>query len=243
MVVTDIKIEYSQTLLGYLWWLLDPLMYTLVYVFLVRVVFNRGDALYPLFVLSALVPWKLVTASVSGAVNSIRARIALSRNVKVPYLLFPLADSVGSIVRFLGGLVLMILATGLYGIAPGWHLLALIPVVALSFLFVAGLAVIVADLAVFFGDVRNILQFGLRLWFYLSPGLYSIGDVPPAFRPIYALNPLGALFDVYRSILLDRGLPPWSSVGLLAAYIVPIWVLGLWRLSRNEKRYAKVGQE
>lgn len=243
MVWSDFKVEYSQTLLGYLWWLLDPLMYTLVYVFLVRVVFSRGDALYPVFVLSALVPWKLVTSTMGGAVNSIRGRLSLSRSARIPQLIFPLADSVGSLIRFAGGLVLVVGATLIYGLAPGWHLFALVPVVLLTFLFTAGLGVVIADLAVFFGDVRNILQFGLRLWFYLSPGLYSLESVPEQFRFFYTVNPLTYVFDLYRTVLLQRSLPEWSSILILLAYVVPIWALGLWRLGRNEKRYLKVSPE
>jgi ABC-type polysaccharide/polyol phosphate export permease len=92
---------------------------------------------------------------------------------------------------------------------------------------------------VYFRDLQNILVFGLRLWFYLSPALFSIADrIPPTLRPIYMLNPFSSLFNAYKNILV-RGLPPsvyiWAALGFGVVFLA----FGLWLFDKMEHRLAK----
>jgi len=113
-------------------------------------------------------------------------------------------------------------------------------IIVIQLLFTLGLAVVFSVVGVYFRDLQNILQFGLRMWFYLSPGLFSIADrIPPRLRTIYMiLNPFASLFNAYKNILV-RGLPPSQYIWIVFMLGVLILGFGFWLFDRKEADLAK----
>ena len=240
LTLSTLKSGQHNTVLGYIWWVLDPLLLMLVYVLLVEVVFDRGVENYPVFVLCAVVPWKWFSTSLSGSMSSLVGRERLMKQVVFPKMVLPLAQVLANLAAFFFGLLVLIAFVLGSGIGLTWTVVSLPVVVAGQFLVVTGLALLLSALNVFFRDLRNLSRYGLRLWFYLSPSLYTIDRVPERFRDVYLLNPFARIFTAYRDILLHRGTPASEDLLWILGVGAVVLVVGLVAFQWASPRFAKV---
>jgi lipopolysaccharide transport system permease protein len=249
LVQADIRKKGADTLLGNLWWLLDPLLQLLVYVVLVQVIFQVRVPDYALFVFSAILPWKWFSSSVNDAILSVTSQDRLIKQVKFPKIVLPLAAVMAGIANFAFGLVpLLGLMIVFYAdrLSP---LLLLIPIVAVVQLaFTTAVALVVGSVNVFFRDIGNLARHGLRIWFYLSPGLYSldrVAEVSPGLAALLRLNPFTVLFEAYRAVIYgtpDGGptLPDWGALAALLVVSLVLVSLATVFFKRLEPFFAKV---
>lgn len=247
LVQADIRKKGADTLLGNLWWVLDPLLQMAVYVVLVSVVFNRGTADYPLFIFAAILPWKWFQSTVQDAITSVTGADRLIRQIQFPKLVLPVASAGAGVVNFLFGLIpLAALMLLLYRDRLSATLL-LIPLIAVvQFVFNLAIAVGLAAINVFYRDVGNLSRHALRLWFYLSPSLYGIEDLRrasgeiPVVGDLLLANPFAILFTAYRDVIYDERIPDWT--GLIALLVASLILLAVTTLlfKRVEPSFAKV---
>ncbi len=243
----DLQKRGSDTLLGNVWWVLDPLLTMGVYVVLVTVIVRSTRDAYPLFIFCAILPWKWFSSSVAGAVTSITSKERVIKQIHFPKIVLPLSDVLAGVVGF--GFGLMPLAVLLVFFYPS-HLtpwVVLIPVVAaVQFILTLGLAVIGAALTVFFRDIGNFVGHVLRIWFYLSPALYGTDQVEalaqkhPELIGLYNLNPFAALFESYRNLIYYGRPPTWDLLGLVVVESFVILVAAVLVFRRLEPSFAKV---
>jgi ABC-type polysaccharide/polyol phosphate export permease len=254
LVQADVRKKGSDTLLGNVWWILDPLLQMLVYVILVSVIFARPQPDYPLFVFAAILPWKWFTTSIGDSISSVVGKGPLIRQLQFPKVVLPLAATFAGIVNFAFGMIpLMGLLLLFYRdrLSP---LLLLIPVIAfVQLVFTLSLSLVLSALNVFVRDIGNIARHVLRLWFYLSPGLYSIQLLEqsevlqrhPVLLTILQLNPFAILFTAYRDVIYgtpDGGpIPPdWQALAALLGVSTVLTLVALVVFKRLEPSFAKV---
>jgi ABC-type polysaccharide/polyol phosphate export permease len=245
LVRADLKKSGADTLLGNLWWILDPLLQMVVYVVLVTVIFKISKEAYPLFVFSAILPWKWFSSSINDGIMSVTSRERIIKQVKFPKIVLPVAATVGGIANFAFGLIpLMALMLLFYREKITWYLLLIPAIAAVQFVFSLACAITVAGVNVFFRDIANMARHALRLWFYLSPALYSYHDVAGRagglVGKIMVLNPWTPLFESYRDVIYDGTMPNW--LWLFALLLASTVFLGLAMLffKRVEPSFAKV---
>jgi len=253
LVRADIKKKGADTFLGNLWWVLDPLLQMLVYVIFVSIIFQRPTPDYPLFVLAAILPWKWFTSSTNDATTSVTSQGSLIRQIQFPKIVLPMAATSAAVVGFAFSVIPLIGIMLLYPHRLSFFIL-LIPVVAVvQYLFTLGVGLIVAGVNVFFRDLGNVLRHFLRLWFYLSPGLYSLQmletsgvfEQHPYLLRILQLNPFATLFEAFRALIYGTPeggphLPDFGSLGALAVASLILIAIGCIVFKRLEPMYAKV---
>jgi ABC-type polysaccharide/polyol phosphate export permease len=247
LVQADVRKKGADTLLGNLWWVLDPLLQMAVYVVLVSVVFDRAVPDYPLFIFAAILPWKWFQSTVQDAITSVTGADRLIRQIQFPKLVLPVASAVAGVVNFAFGLIpltalMLLLYRDRISLA-----LVLIPLIgAIQFAFNVAVAVGLAAINVFYRDVGNLSRHALRLWFYLSPGLYAVevlrdtaGDIPVVGALLLA-NPFAILFTAYRDVIYNEVAPDWTALGalLLASLVLLAFTTLLFK--RTEPSFAKV---
>jgi ABC-type polysaccharide/polyol phosphate export permease len=253
LVQADIHKMGADTFLGNFWWVIDPLLQMVVYVVFVSLILSNKTPDYPLFILSAILPWKWFTSTITDASQSVVSQGPLIRQIQFPKLVLPVATTTASVVGFAFGLVPLAAIMLLYPhrISP---FLLFVPVIGVvQYVFGLGLALIVGAVNVFFRDLGNVLRHALRLWFYLSPGLYSLSvldssDVfraSPVLRTIAHLNPFAVLFEAYRAVIYGKpNAPPHApdlqSLVILLVVSVVLLALGTIVFKRLEPTYAKV---
>ena len=247
IVRADLKKHGADTVLGNVWWILDPLLQLAVYVVLVSVIFKQPMEAFPLFAFAAILPWKWFSSSVNEAIASVVSRERIIKQVKFPKIVLPYASTVSGIVNFVFGMIpLLALILLFYPDHLSWTLL-LIPVVAVvQFLFTLAVAIVLGGLNVFYRDIGNLFKHVLRMWFYLSPALYSadrIAQLSANHREIgqiYGLNPWTVLFEAYHDVIYYGRVPDWTALlAVSGASLVALAVAVLF-FKRVEPAFAKV---
>ena len=253
LVQADIKKKGADTLLGNFWWVLDPLLQMGVYVVFVSLILDVKTPDYPLFILSAILPWKWFTTSIGDAANSVVSQEKLIKQIQFPKLVLPVAATTAGVVGFAFGLLPLAAIMLLYAdrISP---FLILIPIIAfVQYVFTLGMAFLVSAINVFFRDLGNILRHFLRLWFYLSPALYSLSVVDasatfqqnPLLRTLAHANPFAVLFESYRAVIYGQPegpphAPDWLPLFALLGASIVLLAIGAIVFKRLEPTYAKV---
>ncbi len=253
LVQADIKRRGANTFLGNLWWVLDPLLLMLVYVVLVAIIAQRPVDDYPLFIFAAILPWKWFTSAVTDSTGSIVNQHRLIKQIAFPKVVLPIAAVTAGVVGFGFGMVTLagIMLLYLDRLSP---LILLVPVIAVvQYVFTLGVALLVAAGNVFVRDLANVMRHLLRLWFYLSPGLYSLAmleEVPffqenPVLITLASLNPFAILFEAYRSVIYGTPdgppvMPDWAALGILLVVSIGFVAVATVVFKRLEPTFAKV---
>jgi ABC-type polysaccharide/polyol phosphate export permease len=256
LVQAEMKKRGSDTILGNLWWILDPLLQMVVYVVFIAIVARLGTAPdYPLFIFAAILPWKWYSAVISDATTAVVRHDKLIRQIAFPKLVLPTATTAAGVVGFVWGLVpLLLLLLLVYPHRLSIMLLWLPVIAVVQFLFTLASAILVSAANVFFRDLGNAVSHGLRLWWFLSPGLYSLSALQdikivqenPALAFIAGFNPFAVLFEAYRAVVYgsgDGGLPhppDLVALGFMLAGSLAFLGLCIVFFKRVEPDFAKV---
>jgi homopolymeric O-antigen transport system permease protein len=253
LVQADIRKKGADTILGNLWWIMDPLLQMGVYVVFIALILSVKTPDYPLFIFSAILPWKWFTSTVTDASQSVTSQGSLIRQIQFPKIVLPAATSTAAVVGFVFGLIPLGAIMLLYPhrLTP---FLLFIPIVAVvQYAFTLGLALLVGAINVFFRDLGNVLRHLLRVWFYLSPGLYSLSvldasatfQANPILRVLAHANPVATLFEAYRAVIYGtpNGSPHAPDLVALLTLLIASFVLlafGTIVFKRLEPSYAKI---
>jgi len=252
LVQADLKKKGSDTVLGNIWWILDPLLQMVVYVILVSVIFQRTTPDYPLFIFAAILPWKWFTSSVYDAITSVVGQERLIKQIQFPKIILPTATTFAGVANFAFGMIPLAGLLVLFYSDRISPTLVFIPLIAaVQFVFTLAFSFVVAGINVFFRDIANVSRHALRLWFYLSPGLYSaaaiekLRETNPLIADVMAINPFYTFFESYRNVIYGTptGAPSMPLWGHLAAWLagsVVLLVLATLLFKRLEPAFAKV---
>ena len=254
LVQADMRRRGADTLLGNFWWVLDPLLQMVVYAIFITIV-ARGHGIedYPLFIFSAILPWKWFSASVTDATGSVVSQERLIKQIQFPKIVLPVAATTAGVVGFAFGLIPLLGLLLIYNDRLTPYVL-LVPVIAVvQYVFTLGIALLVAAGNVFFRDLGNVSGHVLRLWWFLSPGLYSLTFLDsvhlvqeyPIIKTIAELNPFAILFQAYRQVIYGSadgppGFPNWGALAFLGVMSVVLLGLTTVIFKRLEPNFAKV---
>jgi len=238
----EIQIRYKQSLLGTAWALLQPLslmvIFSVIFGYLLKV--QSGGVPYPLFVYSSLLPWTFFANAINNSVPSLISNLNLVTKIYFPREILPLAGIGAAFVDFLVGAVLYIFMMVIYGI-PARVVLSWIPLlIFVQLLLTIGVSLIASTVIVFFRDVRFVVPLVLQVWMYLSPVIYPLETIPEKWRGLYLLNPIAALIDGYRRVILYGTTPQWQYLvpGLVISVI--IFIGGYLFFKRMEPIFADI---
>lgn len=243
LVGAELKQTHADTLFGQLWWILDPLLQMAVYFVLVVIIFNKPIPGFPLFIFVAILPWKWFTASINEAMLSVTGRQALIRQIQFPKIILPTAAVVAGTMSFLFGLIALAIVYVFYLDRISIWLLCLPLIAAIQFLFTLALGILFSALNAFFRDIQNVLSHVLRLWFYLSPALYSrdmFEKAHPTAAAILAFNPFAVLFESYRAVTYGTSAPNWIGLALLLAASLVMLAVAIILFKRVEPAFARI---
>ncbi len=237
----DIKIRYKQTLLGFVWAILQPFMLMVVFTFMLHGVGKvAGDPNlpYPIFSFSGLVLWQYFSDSVSRSAISLVSNNVLVSKVYFPRLAAPLSGVVAPMLDFTIAFVMLVGMMAWYGIAPTalmpWALLfmAMTAITALAF------GVWLAALNVEFRDVGYAVPLLMQIWMFAGPVAFSAANVSGVRRWVFALNPMGGIILGFRRAMLGHGPFEWWMVGVGFGITVVVLVTGLMYFARVERTFA-----
>ena len=236
----ELKAESHRYYLGILWWLIEPIIYMLVFYFVFGVLFQRGTEDFVPFLLTGLAFWHWFQSTVMQSADTISANRFLLNQVFVPKYVFPAVVLLKNTTKFSIVLCILILFLLVYGIAPSPSWLAAAPVLAVGGALVAGISLLVASITPFVPDLRVLLDNGLRAMLFMSGIFYDIDSFETPYQAVFQLNPVAVLIDNLRTVLLDGQAPGWWQLGGILLAASCIGAAGLAVMRANESRYAKI---
>jgi lipopolysaccharide transport system permease protein len=236
----DIKVRYSQSLLGAAWAILQPLslmlIFNLVFGYFIRI--PTGDIPYPIFSYAALLPWTFLASSMSFALPSLVSNMNLVTKIYFPRETLPVSAVLAGVIDFVVAAAVFAGMLIYYRI-PFYGTLIFLPVlVALQMLLTVGIVLFASALNVFYRDIRFVVPLVMQLWMYATPVIYPPSIIPARYRTLYMLNPMAGLIEGYRTVALRGGYPNWHDTGLAALVSLAAFVLGYWYFKRVEWQFA-----
>ena len=254
LVQADIQKRGADTLLGNVWWVLDPLLQMIVYVVFVSIIAPRPVPDYPLFIFAAILPWKWFSASITDSTSSIVRNDQLIKQIQFPKLVLPVSATTAGIVSFAFGTLALGILMLFFSDRITPYLL-FIPVIAtVQFVFTLAMSLLVSAGNVFFRDLGNVETHVMRLWWFLSPGLYSLAafDQIAIFKEhqwlatLASANPFAILFEAYRAVIYGtvqgppNSPPNMASLAVLLVVSLALLALTTYIFKRLEPNFAKV---
>ncbi len=230
LVARDLKVRYRNSVLGFLWCLLNPLLMTAVLTFVYTVLMKVTNIPnYPVFLLIGMLAWNFHATATMGAITSIVGNSGLVMKVYFPREVLPVSAVLSNAVNFVLALIALFAMLFVFRIHLSLTLLLLPVILFVQIVFASGFALFLAALTVFYRDVEIIMETILLAWFFLSPIIYPMNLVFPAYtRLMYIINPMASIIEAYRNVLYSGGMPGLDFLGrtfveslilLVAAYI------------------------
>ena len=241
LVWRDVKVLYAQTILGFLWAILQPLIqiviFTIVFGTVAKV--STDGIPYILFSTVAIIPWTYMSQSMTQSSQSLILGQHMLGKVYFPRLIFPLTSVLAKLVDF-GISMLIILGVILYyRVLPTWNLLLFPLFVMLMVSISAGVGMWLSAMAIRFRDVKLAMPFVVRMLMYTAPIVYSASSIPETYRIIYSLNPIVGVIEGYRACLLGTPMPwPYIWPGVITAII--LLISGAFYFKRMERVFVDV---
>lgn len=241
MVARDLTVRYSNSALGVLWSLFNPLLMTAVYTLVFTFLFRNSIAHFPIFFLAGLLPWNFFVGATLGSVGSIAGNGHLISRVYFPRDILPLAVVLANLVNFLLAFIILFALALVYRLPLNLSLFALPVVILLQCGFCFGLGLFLAALNVHFRDTQQVVEVLVQAWFFVTPIIYPIEFIKTVeLRVIVeALNPMAALIGGYRAILYAGQFPDWRVLEVTALEVLVLLVFGYWFFHKNSANFVE----
>jgi lipopolysaccharide transport system permease protein len=237
----DLRVRYSQTVLGAAWALMNPVVSVLLLYFVFTVIARVNTYHIPplLFTMAGLYAWNYFSRVVSEAGGSIIGAQSLVKKIYFPRLIIPLSKALSATVDLLVVLFILVVMIVMYSMPVSWNMLYLIPFTVLIILAGMAFGIWVSALTIRYRDFNHILPLVLRIGIFLSPIAYSASDVPAPYKVWYHLNPLASIIEGIRWAAFDT---PYDTQYLWMAVFIIVAALasGIWYFIRMEQYIADI---
>lgn len=241
LVWRDIKVLYAQTILGFSWAILNPLiqivLFTVIFGNVAKV--STDGIPYVLFSTVAIIPWTYMSEAMVHSSQSLVSGQNMLGKVYFPRIIFPLTPVLSKLVDFGISLLILVSVMVYYEVAPTWNLIWLPVFVLMMIMVPAAVGMWLSALAIRFRDVKFAMQYMIRLLIYSGPILYTATSIPEQYRMLYSLNPIVGVIEGFRAVLLGTSIP-WQFIlpGMVTAVV--LLVTGAAYFRRMERVFADV---
>lgn len=174
LVRKELKVRYKNSTLGFLWSMLNPAMYLVVFYVVFQLVLKAGIPYFPVYLLSGLLAWNLFSASLAGATGSITGNASLVNKVWFPRAILPLASIGANFVHFLLQGLVLVIALVVFRFDVDWgYLWLVVPAMVVVLVLTAALAIFLAAANVYARDTQHLLELALLAWIWMTPIIYQ----------------------------------------------------------------------
>jgi len=265
LVRKELKVKYKNSSLGFLWSLVNPLLYLLVFSIAFQVILRAGIPSFPVYLLSGLLVWNLFSSGVTAGTASVVVNASLVKKVWFPREILVLASIGSALVNFFlqMGVLIAFLAVIRYEVAYS-YLPLVIPALIVVVTLTSAVALLLAAVNVYLRDTQHFLELALLAWFWVTPIVYPFmlmgGREEKWQAAVYMTNPVTAIVLVFQRTFyakvdvaavgdrfggVDQILPGWSMggyaayLGAVAAVSVLLLLFSLWIFGRLEGNFAE----
>lgn len=240
-ILKNVKSKYRQMALGPLWIILQPVINMVIFTFVFgnMAKLDSGGIPYPLLTLSALIPWTFFQNSSTFAANSLVTQMQVISKVYFPRMIIPLSDALAWLVDFCVTFMVLLLMMAYYGIYPDWRIVFIPLYLLLMLATTMAVGLWSASLTVKFRDVRLVVEYGLRVFMYLTPVAYTAANLekamPEGWEWLIKMNPLYWVIEGFRWVLLDGTNTPSMFIIYPIIMVLVLLISGAYVFRRTER--------
>lgn len=240
----ELKSEVADSRLNWLWWIIEPMAFMLIYTFVFGMIFPTNTPYFASFVMIGLAAWDFFNRMINGSSKLIINNRDLVTKVYLPKYILLFSKSLTYLFKMGISLILAIGLMIFEGVSITWTIILLIPILMVLYVISFGVSMLLMHFGVTLNDIGNLTNIGLRMVFYLSGIFYNINE-RLASRPFLAsvllkFNPIAFCMNELRKVTVFGLLP--NFLGLLIWLIIGIiiCIIGIKTIHKNENSYAKV---
>ena len=244
LVKKDFITFYKQTVLGPLWFIVQPLLTTVIYMVLFGSIAKLSTDGVPqvLFYLSGITIWNYFSESLTKTSSVFTANAGMFGKVYFPRLIMPLSIVASSLMKFAVQFLIFILILLYYVIFtdtvhPNWWILITPILILLMAMFALGMGMIFSSLTSKYKDLTFLLTFGIQLFMYITPVVYPVSALPEKFKFFVYMNPLSSIFQCFRYAFLGSGSFELMSMVWSSVFITLILIIGTVIFNKVEKSF------
>ncbi len=235
IAIRNIKVRYKNSALGFIWSMLNPLVFLGIFVFIFSKAFPTIEN-YPLYAITGLIFWTFFSTATNQITLSIIDSAEILKSFSIPPLVFPLSTLLAALINLGLSFIPFIVLMFFFGFELKWVTFMIIPITALFALFTFGFSLILCTLNVFFRDVSMFWGTVNPALLYFTPVAYASSLVPEQYRWLLQVNPLYHYFEIIRDVLYYGRFPSLYYLGtstLMSLVAVAISLLLFNRLKRG----------
>lgn len=243
-VKRDFVSFYKQTILGPLWFFIQPLFTTITYTFIFGGLANLStdDLPQPLFYMAGITAWNYFSDCITKTSTVFKDNANIFGKVYFPRLILPLSIVASNLVRFAVQMLLMVLMMGYYSVnGANFHItwaITLFPIlVILMALLGLGLGLIITALTTKYRDLSFLITFGVQLLMYTTTVIYPLSSAPEKYKSLISLNPMTGIIECFRFALFGQGNLTFNSIGYSTLFTFISLVLGVLVFNKTEKTF------
>ena len=227
MVRNELKIKYKNSVLGFAWSLLNPLLYLVVFYIAFTIILGSGIPGFPIWLLSGLLVWNLFSTGLGAATGSVVANSGLVKKVSFPREILPLAAVGSMLVHFFlqSSVLFIVLAIVRWDVA--WAYIPLIPVaLVVLLLLTSALGILLSAVNVYLRDTSHFLELALLAWFWLTPIVYQfelVGQRGGWSKYVWLANPVTPIVILFQRAIYAQMWNPHPKGGGPPVALLPNW--------------------
>ncbi|KJE77100.1 ABC transporter permease [Ferrimicrobium acidiphilum] len=235
LVAKEIKVKYKDSALGFIWSLLNPAMFILIYYIVFQKILKNGIPLFAIYLATGLLAWNLFQSGVLGATGSVVGNSGLVKKVAFPREILALASVGSAFIFFLFQTVVLAIFLVVFRVAPSPRFVWLVPLALLGLLmFACALAVLLSGVNVYLRDMQHLMEILLQAWFWATPIVYPFMELSKQLRAhgltwLYLANPTTPVALTFQRAFYVKANPLGTNgtiVHILPNY-GPMWYLAV----------------
>ena len=242
-VKRDFLAMYKQTILGPLWFIINPLITTLIFTIVFGNIANLPTDEAPdfLFYMSSNIVWTYFATCLSKNSNTFVSNARLFGKVYFPRLITPISTTISAMinfgVQFIMYLCFVIYYTCVGAISPNAYILITPVLIITCALLSIGLGIIVSSLTTKYRDLSVLVGFGITLWMYLTPVVYPASQIDASLLPLFMLNPMAPIIEAFRYAFLGAGMFSWGYLGISFLTTLVVLTVGIVLFGKVERTF------
>jgi lipopolysaccharide transport system permease protein len=239
LVISDLKVKYSNSILGFAWSMLNPMLMMIVLYFVFSNLYHDKAGLAQ-FLLIGLFSWRFFANGTTMAMGSIVGKSSLVNKVYIPREVLTLSSALSSLVSSFLEFIAMIPIIILAGTSLSLTFVLFPLVHVLYFIVIYGISLFLASLYVYYRDLNQIWEVIIQIGFFVCPVIYDPQSVvPKQYLPYYMLNPITVLIGMYRDIFIYGTIPTASDFLIVIAFGAVLVVAGTMTFNKLSRRFAE----
>lgn len=236
----QLKAEVANSHLNWLWWILDPLCFMLIYTFIFGYVFNSKEQYFPVYIFVGLTMWNFFDKTLLGSVKIVKANKAIVSKVYFPKYILILTKIWTNGFKMMISFCIVLLMMVIYRIPVSLNVLYAFPILVTLFLLTFGCSCFLLHYGIYVEDLSNVMNILLKMLFYITGIFYNIETrIPQWGAALNRYNPVAFLLSSMRQCLIYDKTPSRTMLLIWFAVSLLLTVAGVWKIYKEENSYVK----